>query len=75
MGPAAEGGVVGDGAQAQVASFSTRKVTCMLATLALIRRGDLSLEQRLTVTAAMKDGVQAGIMKNVAPGAQLSLEE
>lgn len=75
LGPAAEGGVVGNGAQAQVASFSTRKVSLLLATLALIRRGDLSLEQRLTVTAAMKDGVQAGIMKNVAPGAQLSLED
>lgn len=71
----AESGVIGQGAQTQLASFSTRKVSLLLACLALVHRGELRLDQRLAVTEAMKDGVQAGIMKNMAPGVQLSLED
>lgn len=72
---AVEGGVIGAGADTQLAAFSTRKVSLLLACLTLVHRGDLHLGQRLTVTEEMKDGVQAGIMKNMAPGVELSLED
>lgn len=68
-------GIIGEAAQTQLASFSTRKVSLLLACLALVHRGDLHLGQRFAVTAQMKDGVQAGIMKNLAPGVELSLED
>ncbi|GAA4829324.1 serine hydrolase [Garicola koreensis] len=73
--PYDHGVVIGEGAQTQLASFSTRKVSLLAAALALVHRGELNLAQPLTVTAAMKDGVQAGIMKNLAPGVELSLED
>ena len=68
-------GIIGEAAQTQLASFSTRKVSLLLACLALVHRGDLHLGQRFAVTAQMKDGVQAGIMKDLAPGVELSLED
>ena len=74
-GTGADPAVVGYGAQTQLASFSTRKVSLLLACLALVHRGDLNLAQRLPVTEEMKDGVQAGIIKNMAAGTELSLED
>lgn len=70
-----QAGPVGQGAAVPLASFSTRKVSLLLAALALVQRGELRLDQRLTVTEAMKEGVQAGIMKDLAPGVELSLED
>lgn len=66
---------IGQGDAAQVASFSTRKVSLLLACLALVHRGDVDLDQRLLITEEMREGVQAGIMKNLAPGVELSLED
>ncbi|RJN31937.1 serine hydrolase [Nesterenkonia natronophila] len=66
---------IGQGEHNQLASFSTRKVSVLLACLALVHRGDLDLDQRLIVTEEMKDGVQAGIMRNVSSGVELSLED
>lgn len=66
---------IGQGEHTQLASFSTRKVSLLLACLALVHRGDLALDQRLVITEALKDGVQAGIMKDLAPGVALSLED
>ncbi|MGQ7787934.1 serine hydrolase [Nesterenkonia sp. K-15-9-6] len=67
--------VFGSGADTQVASFSTRKVSVLLACLALVHRGRLSLDQRLPITEELRDGVQAGIMKDLAAGVELSLED
>lgn len=69
------GDIIGQGPQRQLAAFSTRKVSLLLACLALVHRGELNLEQRLAVTEEMKEGVQAGIMKNMAPGVELSLQD
>jgi beta-lactamase class A len=66
---------IGQGEYTQLASFSTRKVSLLLACLALVHRGELDLDQRLTITEEMKEGVQAGIMKNLAPGVELTLED
>ncbi|GAB3188068.1 serine hydrolase [Nesterenkonia suensis] len=66
---------IGDGAHAQVPSFSTRKVSVLLACLALVHQGRLCLDQRLPITEELNDGVQAGIMKDLAPGVELTLED
>ncbi|GAA1171645.1 serine hydrolase [Nesterenkonia xinjiangensis] len=66
---------IGNGADVQVASFSTRKVSVLLVCLTLVQHGKLSLDQRLPITAEMAEGVQAGIMKDLAAGVELSLED
>lgn len=66
---------VGEGEHTQLASFSTRKVSLLMSCLALVHRGDLALNQRLVITESLKDGVRAGIMKDLAPGVELSLED
>jgi beta-lactamase class A len=66
---------IGDRADVVVPSFSTRKVSVLCATLALARAGRLDLDQRLGITEAHRDGVQAGIMRNLAPGIELSLAD
>lgn len=66
---------IGDGAHTQVPSFSTRKVSVLLACLALVHQGRLALETRLPITEDLKDGVQAGIMKDLAAGVELTLED
>ncbi|HRO95307.1 serine hydrolase, partial [Citricoccus sp.] len=58
-----------------VPSFSTRKVGVLCAALALVRTGRLSLDRRLTVTEDLRDGVQAGIMRNLSAGIELSLRD
>ena len=73
--PALDTPGIGHAAETQLASFSTRKVSVLLACLALIHRGDLALEKTLPITEGMKEGVQAGIMKNVSAGAELTLED
>lgn len=66
---------IGDGAHTQVPSFSTRKVSVLLACLALVHQGRLALDARLPITEELKDGVQAGIMKDLAAGVELTLED
>ncbi|MDZ5076098.1 serine hydrolase [Nesterenkonia sp. HG001] len=66
---------IGSAADTQVASFSTRKVSLLLACLALVHQGRLALDARLPITDELKDGVQAGIMKDLAPGVELTLED
>ncbi|WP_313815302.1 serine hydrolase [Citricoccus sp.] len=73
----ATGGVhaIGDRADAVVPSFSTRKVSILCAVLALARAGRLDLEQRHTITEAHRDGVQAGIMRTLSAGLDLTLAD
>ncbi|XKH53147.1 class A beta-lactamase-related serine hydrolase [Citricoccus nitrophenolicus] len=71
------GGVhgIGDCADAVVPSFSTRKVSILCAVLALARAGRLDLGQRHTITEAHCDGVQAGIMRTLSAGLELTLAD
>lgn len=71
----ARGGSIGDGARLQVPSFSTRKVSVLLACLTLVRQGRLRLDERWPITEELRDGVQAGIMKDLAAGVELTLED
>ena len=71
----AHGVTIGDGAHLQLPSFSTRKVSVLLACLMLVRQDRLRLDERLIVTEELKDGVQAGIMKDLAAGVGLTLED
>lgn len=71
----ARSGTIGDGAHLQVPSFSTRKVSVLLACLMLVRQGRLRLDERWPVTEELRDGVQAGIMKDLAAGVELTLED
>lgn len=66
---------VGRKADQTVASFSTRKVSVMLACLALVEEGRLSLDQAFTIRPEMKEGVQAGIMRNLSSGIELTLRD
>lgn len=66
---------IGAGAHIQASSFSTRKVSVLLACLARVHRGDLCLGMRLPTTEEHRAGVQAGIMKNMAAGVELTLED
>lgn len=66
---------IGRGVDRMVASFSTRKVSVMLACLALVEEGRLSLDHTLKVRSEMKDGVQAGVMRNLSGGIELTLRD
>ncbi|MEO9248770.1 serine hydrolase [Citricoccus nitrophenolicus] len=67
--------VIGDYADAVVPSFSTRKVSILCAVLALARAGRLNLDQQHTITEAHHDGVQAGIMRTLSAGLDLTLAD
>lgn len=69
------GEVIGSSADTVVGSFSTRKVSILLACLALARRGELALDQQQVVTEQMHHGVQAGVMRTLSPGIRLSLSD
>lgn len=73
--PVGTGEVIGQDSTRAVASFSTRKVSVLLACLALVETGELSLDDRSVITEEMKDGVQAGIMRNLSAGISLSLRD
>ncbi|GAA1149634.1 serine hydrolase [Nesterenkonia lutea] len=73
--PIGTGEVIARDSTRAVASFSTRKVSVLLACLALVKTGELSLEDRSVITEEMKDGVQAGIMRNLAAGISLNLRD
>ncbi|NUL46417.1 hypothetical protein F7P69_14605 [Cellulosimicrobium funkei] len=63
------------GAETVVPSFSTRKVSVLCAALALARAGRLDPAQRLRVTAEHREGVQAGILRHLSPGIELTLND
>lgn len=67
--------IIGSGANTPVASFSTRKVSVLLACLALVEEGRLALDRRSTIRPEMKDGVQAGMMRNLSSGIELTLRD
>ena len=73
--PVGTGEIIGQDSTRAVASFSTRKVSVLLSCLALVEAGELSLDQRSVITEEMKDGVQAGIMRNLSAGISLSLRD
>ncbi|WP_218220324.1 serine hydrolase [Nesterenkonia sp. Act20] len=73
--PVGTGEVIGCDSTRAVASFSTRKVSVLLACLALVEAGELRLEDHSVITEEMKDGVQAGIMRNLSAGISLSLRD
>lgn len=73
--PIGTGEVIGRDSTRAVASFSTRKVSVLLACLALVQAGELDLENHSVITEEMKDGVQAGIMRNLSAGISLSLRD
>ncbi|VXC12242.1 serine hydrolase [Citricoccus sp. K5] len=73
--PAGGAHAIGDGADSVVPSFSTRKVSILCAVLALARAGRLDLDQRHTITEAHRDGVQAGIMRTLSAGLELTLAD
>lgn len=56
-------------------AFSTRKVSVLLACLALVHAQRLSLDDMYTIDEELKDGVQAGVMRNLSPGIELSLRD
>src|SRR5699024_10819695 len=66
---------VGSGQDRILGSFSTRKVSVLLACLALVRADRLSLDDTFVIDAERKEGVQAGIMRNLSAGIELSLRD
>lgn len=71
----AAGEAIGDSEHQVLGSFSTRKVSVLLACLALVNSGKLSLDDNYVIDERLKDGVQAGIMRNVSAGIELSLRD
>lgn len=71
----AAGPTLSRGADVVVPSFSTRKVSVLCATLALVRTGRLGLDHRLAVTEDLKDGVQAGLLRTLSAGIELTLRD
>ncbi|MGO1886139.1 MAG: serine hydrolase [Citricoccus sp.] len=70
-----EAGGITRGADVVLPSFSTRKVSILCAALALARAGRLDPQRLLTVTAEHREGVQAGILRHLAPGLELTLDD
>ncbi|GAB2852633.1 hypothetical protein GCM10027092_16650 [Yaniella soli] len=69
------GHVAGDADRTVLGAFSTRKVCVLLACLALVQSGRLSLDDTYTIDEQLKDGVQAGIMRNLSAGIELTLRD
>lgn len=70
-----DGQHTGTGATNVVGAFSTRKVSVLLACLALVHDKKLSLDDTFEISEDLKDGVQSGVMRNVAAGIRLSLRD
>lgn len=71
----ATGQAVGESEGEVLAAFSTRKVSVLLACLALVQAGRLSLDDPHVIDDPLKDGVQAGIMRHLSGGIELSLRD
>ena len=66
---------VGEGEHEVLGAFSTRKVSVLLACLTLVKSGKLSLDDTYIIDDELKDGVQAGIMRHLSSGIELSLRD
>lgn len=75
IGHLATGQTVGASEHQVLGSFSTRKVSVLLACLALVHSGKLSLDEPYEIDGDLKDGVQSGIMRNLSAGINLSLRD
>lgn len=71
----ASGAIIGASDHDVVGSFSTRKVSVLLACLALVKSGKLSLDETYVIDEQLKDGVQSGVMRNLSAGIELSLRD
>lgn len=66
---------VGEGEHEVLGAFSTRKVSVLLACLTLVKSGKLALDDTYVIDDELKDGVQAGIMRHLSSGIELSLRD
>ncbi|MDR7345927.1 serine hydrolase [Enteractinococcus fodinae] len=71
----ASGQHISQGGEQVIGAFSTRKVSVLLACLALVHVQKLSLDDTYPIDASLKDGVQAGVMRNLSAGIELSLRD
>ena len=69
------GDLVGQSERTVLGSFSTRKVSVLLACLALVKSEKLNLTTGYVISPELKDGVQAGVMRNLSSGVELSLQD
>lgn len=69
------GDTVGQSAHTVLGAFSTRKVSVLMACLALVKAGKLDLTTNYAISPEHKDGVQTGIMRNLSSGIELSLQD
>src|SRR5699024_8502752 len=67
--------LVGQSERTVLGSFSTRKVSVLMACLALVKTQKLDLTTVYAINPELKDGVQAGIMRNLSSGVELSLQD
>src|SRR5690625_1340362 len=65
----------GSGEEQVIGAFSTRKVSVLVACLALVHQQKLSLDDTYRIDEELKDGVEAGIMRNLSAGIELSLRD
>src|SRR5699024_8313778 len=68
-------GPAGQPARTLLASFRTRTVSVLLACLALVKSEKLNLTTGYVISPELKDGVQAGVMRNLSSGVELSLQD
>src|SRR5699024_8702011 len=71
----ASGELIGQSEHTVLGSFSTRKVSVLMACLALVKTQNLDLTTGYAINPELKDGVQAGIMRNLSSGVELSLRD
>jgi len=67
--------LVGQSERTVLGSFSTRKVSVLMACLALVKSEKLNLTTSYAISPELKDGVQAGIMRNLSSGVELNLQD
>ena len=71
----ATGQRIGHAEDQVLGAFSTRKVSVLLACLALVHAKKLFLDETYVIDEQLKDGVQAGVMRNLSAGIELSLRD
>lgn len=71
----ATGHSIGSSEHTVLGAFSSRKVSVLLACLALVHTGKLSLHDTYVIDSDLNDGVQAGIMRHLTAGIELSLRD
>ncbi|MGH3358918.1 MAG: serine hydrolase [Nocardioidaceae bacterium] len=58
-----------------VPSASVRKIAIMMATLRAVTRGDLDLDERVTIDGRYRDQVFTGLLQDLSPGLTMSLRD